>query len=207
MSLEYYSKLSIIALGETGSGKSLFCKLFSKNNNFFSMRSVTSVTRDIIFKTFRNDIKRVEIELIDTPGYNDTDGDAQDINNLNMIKNFLSQHDQRINCVIIVMNANVERIPNSIQKMIKNICTLFPLPDFWNHVIIFWTHWSFQFSEDEENKKQFIQNIILPKFKELSQNIFNELRITPIQNDLKMIFNLLNTLEKCILYFSYPFFD
>ena len=189
MSLEYYSKLSIIALGETGSGKSLFCKLFSKNNNFFSKRSVTSVTRDIIFKTFRNDIKRVEIELIDTPGYNDTDGDAQDINNLNMIKNFLSQHDQRINCVIIVMNANVERIPNSIQKMIKNICTLFPLPDFWNHVIIFWTHWSFQFSEDEENKKQFIQNIILPKFKELSQNIFNELRITPIQNDLKMIFN------------------
>ena len=189
MSLEYYNKLSIIALGETGSGKSLFCKLFSKNKNFFSMKSGTSVTRDIIFKTFRNDIKRVEIELIDTPGYNDTDGDAQDINNLNMIKNFLSQHDQRINCVIIVMNANVERIPNSIQKMIKNICTLFPLPDFWNHVIIFWTHWSFQFSEDEENKKQFIQNIILPKFKELSQNIFNELRITPIQNDLKMIFN------------------
>ena len=169
--------------------KAFFVNYLVKIIIFFSKRSVNLKDFFIIFKTFRNDIKRVEIELIDTPGYNDTDGDAQDINNLNMIKNFLSQHDQRINCVIIVMNANVERIPNSIQKMIKNICTLFPLPDFWNHVIIFWTHWSFQFSEDEENKKQFIQNIILPKFKELSQKIFNELRITPIQNELKMIFN------------------
>ena len=189
MSLAYYTKLSIIALGETGSGKSLFCKLFSKKNDFFSKSSVTSVTRDIIYQTFRNDIKQVEIELIDTPGYNDSEGDEQDINNLNMIKNFLSQHNQRINCIIIVMNSTMKRFPNSIQKMIKNICVLFPLPDFWSHVIIFWTHWSFAYPEDEESKRSFIQNMILPKFRSLSQQIFNELRINPIQNDLKMIFN------------------
>ncbi len=189
MEFQYYTKLSIIALGETGSGKSLFCKLFSKRNDFFSLMSGTSVTREIISRTFRNDIKRVEIELIDTPGYNDTVGDIQDKKNLEMIQNFLSEHNQRINCVIVVMNANIERLPNSIKKIIKSICTLFPLPDFWNHVIIFWTHWTFIDPEEEEAKKRYLNTDIFNQLKELSQQIFDELRINPIQNNLNMLYN------------------
>jgi GTPase SAR1 family protein len=135
-----YKKLSIIALGETGSGKSLFCKLFSNMNDFVSMRSQKSVTTEIISKTFLNNSKKVEIELIDTPGSNDTRGPNQDINNLKAIKKFLKEQNQRINCIIIVMDSRFERLDQSLKTSIKNICDTFPLPDFWKHVIIFWTH-------------------------------------------------------------------
>ena len=189
----YYTKLSIIALGETGAGKSLFCKLFSKSSDFFSLRSRNSVTNEVISRTFRNDEKMVEIELIDTPGFMDTrEEENREEINLNLIKNFLSESNQRINCVIIVMDSRFERFPNAIKIIIKSICRLFPLPDFWNHVIIFWTHWSFPGPEEEEEKKNFINTQILDSFRELSQEIFNELRINPIQNNLKMIFNEYN---------------
>jgi GTPase SAR1 family protein len=104
------------------------------------MRSQKSVTTEIISKTFLNNSKRVEIELIDTPGSNDTRGPNQDINNLKAIKKFLKEQNQRINCIIIVMDSRFERLDQSLKTSIKNICDTFPLPDFWKHVIIFWTH-------------------------------------------------------------------
>lgn len=189
MQYEYYPKLSIIVLGETGSGKSLFCKLFSKRDDFFSLKSPTSVTTQIISRTFKNELKKVEIELIDTPGFNDSNGEEQDKINLELISKYLAEHNQRINCVIIVMNGKIERVPNSIKKVIKNICALFPLPDFWSHVIIFWTHWNYIDAEEEEYQKNFINNRILNEFKELSNKILEGNRINPIQNNLNMIFN------------------
>ena len=50
-----YAKLSIIALGETGTGKSLFCKLFSNSDIFESKMSAESVTTTIYSITFIND--------------------------------------------------------------------------------------------------------------------------------------------------------
>lgn len=75
--MNYYTKISIIALGETGSGKSLFCKLFSKSEIFESKDDTESVTREINFITFKNEKKMAEIFLIDTPGSNDSRGREQ----------------------------------------------------------------------------------------------------------------------------------
>ena len=138
-----YSKISIIALGETGSGKSLFCKLFSKSETFFSKKATESVTTEINSITFKNDEKKVEIFLIDTPGSNDSRGKEQDEKNLILTQKFISEQ-PRINCIIIVMNIQNPRFSNSIKTAIKNICQCFPLPDFWTHVIIFWTHCKFE---------------------------------------------------------------
>lgn len=134
-----YKKVSIIALGETGSGKSLFCKLFSKLETFESKRSTKSVTTQINSITFINEEKKAEIFLIDTPGSNDSRGEEQEKENLKLTQKFISEQ-QRINCIIIVMNFQNARFTKSIQTSIRNICQSFPLPDFWSHVIIFLTH-------------------------------------------------------------------
>ena len=193
MQEEPYTKLSIIVLGETGSGKSLFCKLFSNMQDFISKRATSSVTTDIISKTFRNDEKKVEIQLIDTPGSNDSRGHEQNEINLETIQRFLKEQKQRINCIVIVMDSKLERLKDSIRTSIKNICSIFPLPDFWKHVIIFWTHWEFRYPEDEMNQKDYIEHEILDDFKELSNKISEEQNsINPIENNLHMLFNEYN---------------
>ena len=174
-----YTKLSIIALGETGSGKSLFCKLFSKSDTFISKYDTESVTTEINSITFKNEEKKVEIFLIDTPGSNDTRGKEQDRKNLELTQKFISEQ-PRINCVIIVMNIKNPRFTDSIKISIKNICQCFPLPDFWNHVIIFWTHCLFEDEEDEEKQINYIETTVKKSFISLSEEIEEELHINKI---------------------------
>ena len=84
------------------------------------------------------------------------------------------------------MHSNIKRLNISIQTSIKNICETFPVPDFWKHVIIFWTHWEFRDEEQKLAKKEFIENDLLNEFIELSNTIP---QINPIQGSLNMIFN------------------
>ena len=192
-----YTKLSIIALGETGSGKSLFCKLFSKSDTFISKYDTESVTTEINSITFKNEEKKVEIFLIDTPGSNDTRGKEQDKKNLELTQKFISEQ-PRINCVIIVMNIKNPRFTDSIKISIKNICQCFPLPDFWNHVIIFWTHCLFEDEEDEERQINYIETTVKKSFISLSEEIEEELHINKIGENqiLNMIYNEYNEYSK-----------
>jgi GTPase SAR1 family protein len=192
-----YTKISIIALGETGSGKSLFCKLFSKSETFFSKKATESVTTEINSITFKNEEKKVEIFLIDTPGSNDSRGPEQEKKNLILTQKFISEQ-PRINCIILVMNIQNPRFTDSIKTAIKNICQCFPLPDFWTHVIIFWTHCKF---EDEEDEKEQIENIeteVKQSFVVLSEEIEKELHINKIKENqtLNMIYNEYNENSK-----------
>ena len=185
-----YTKISIIALGETGSGKSLFCKLFSNSDTFESKNSYESVTTKINSITFKNEEKMAEIFLIDTPGSNDSRGREQDKENLRLTQKFISEQ-QRINCIIIVMNFQISRFSDSIKTSIKNICQCFPLPDFWSHVIIFLTHCKFYDEEDEREKTKEKQQIIRNAFIELCGEIENDFHINKIKDDqpLNLIFN------------------
>lgn len=192
-----YTKISIIALGETGSGKSLFCKLFSGSETFISKKSGMSVTTEINSITFKNEKKKVEIFLIDTPGSNDSRGIEQEKKNLILTQKFISEQ-PRINCIILVMNMQNPRFTDSIQKAIKNICQCFPLPDFWNHVIIFWTHSKFDDDDDEKQQIEYTETEFKQLFILLSEEIENELHINKIQENqtLNMIYNEYNETSK-----------
>ena len=170
MNNQIFTKLSIIALGETGHGKSLFCKLFSKSNEFVSKKSPRSVTTEIKYVTFLRENKNTEIFLIDTPGSNDSRGDEMDKLNLQLTRDFILTQ-PRINCIIIVMSSKTQRLTNSLKTSIINICRTFPLPDFWNHVIVFWTNWYFQENELYEQAQQFCENDMMNEFRELSKDI------------------------------------
>lgn len=192
-----YTKISIIALGATGSGKSLFCKLFSGSETFISKKSGMSVTTEINSITFKNEKKKVEIFLIDTPGSNDSRGIEQEKKNLILTQKFISEQ-PRINCIILVMNMQNPRFTDSIQKAIKNICQCFPLPDFWNHVIIFWTHSKFDDDDDEKQQIEYTETEFKQLFILLSEEIENELHINKIQENqtLNMIYNEYNENSK-----------
>ena len=188
--MNLYSKISIIALGETGCGKSLFCKLFSNSEIFESKRSTESVTTQINSITFTNEEKKAEIFLIDTPGSNDSRGPEQEKENLKLTQKFISEQ-QRINCIIIVMNFQNPRFSDSIKTSIRNICQSFPLPDFWNHVIIFWTHCKFDDEEEEKEQIKDIEKEIKKGFIKLSQDIEKDFHINKIEEnqEFNMIYN------------------
>ncbi len=185
-----YTNISIIALGETGCGKSLFCKLFSKSDIFESKSSLESVTTQINSLTFINEEKKVNIFLIDTPGSNDSRGEQQEMENLRLTQKFISEQ-QRINCIIIVMNFQLPRFSKSIKASIRNICQSFPLPDFWNHVIIFWTHCKFEDEEDEKVQIKDKEKEIKDGFIKLSEEIEIDFHINKIEENqiLNMIYN------------------
>ena len=188
--MNLYTKVSIIALGETGCGKSLFCKLFSKSEIFESKRSTESVTTQINSLTFINEEKKAEIFLIDTPGSNDSRGPEQEKENLKLTRKFISEQ-QRINCIIIVMNFQNPRFSDSIKTSIRNICQSFPLPEFWSHVIIFWTHCKFENEEEEKEQIKDIEKDIKEGFIKLSEDIERDFHIKKIEENqiLNMIYN------------------
>ena len=185
-----YTKISIIALGQTGSGKSLFCKLFSRSDTFVSASSTESVTTQINSMTFNNEEKKAEIFLIDTPGSDDSRGPQQDEENLKLTQKFITEQ-QRINCIIIVMNFQSPRFTNSFKTSIKNICRCFPLPDFWNHVIIFLTHCKFENEENEREQKEEKNELFKTAFISLSAEMEREFHINKIRPEqtLNFIYN------------------
>lgn len=92
------------------------------------------------------------------------------------------------------MNIKTCRLTDSIKKSIRNICQCFPLPDFWKHVIFFWTNSDFR----NENEEKRIKNKIETNFKksliELSEEIEKDFNINKIQEDqlLNNIYNEFN---------------
>jgi hypothetical protein len=95
----------------------------------------------------------------------------------------------RINTILIVISIQEQRLDKSIQECIKEICKLFPLADFWNHVIIIYTH--FNGTENQKRRLKQKGEAFINDFFELTKiiNRENSIQINPPINGIKMVFN------------------
>ena len=162
-----YETHSFILLGKTGVGKSSLCNNICKENKFVVGDSFDSCTTQTSSQIIVNNDKKYKLLIIDTPGFEDTEG--RDNENIEKMKNFIKEN-ERIKGIIIVIDFRNVRFDLSLQNSIKIIADLFPLNNFWEHVIIVWSH----FENNNIAQKQKIESKAFFNSKSL-QNVFDDL--------------------------------
>ncbi len=132
-----------ILLGKTGVGKtSLLNVIFGKE-----IGKVGHTTKSET-KYSNYYCSKIEIEneiiffcIIDTPGLYDTNGIEKDINQKKDIQKLISNEKIKIKGILFLSNFQNERFDFSEQKTLIEYNALFPMKDFWNRIILIFTHY------------------------------------------------------------------
>ena len=157
--------VTIMAIGETGAGKSQNGNGFLQMNNAFEANSKPQAC------TFRTSAKSNTINgiiryYIDTQGLASSDNlNAQYVQQM---VGFLKNWDHGVNAVYIVINVQNPRFDSGIQKMLKFVNEFFNNPNFWNQTGIIFTR-CFPGHFDKSSIEVSYRNIVKKFIKTLPQ--------------------------------------
>lgn len=183
---------TFILLGKTGDGKSSLAKFLSgtkKKEKFIIYDDKSSGTNKIDQEEFS--FEGSNYNVIDTPGFFDSNEEKIKDNDIKII-NSIQKSKNPISTILIVVSFQEARINEQIQICIKKISDLFPMEDFWNHVILILTK-SYPDPDDpesfEEQKKIWEKDINLFKKRIDSKliNNNNKIKVFYINNSKKSI--------------------
>ena len=85
---------------------------------------------------------------------------------------------ERIKSVIIVIDFRITRVDLSLKKSIKTIAELFPLDNFWSHVIIVWSH----YNQKDTKTKAKIENTFMSSLNDLFDDLNRDFKISKPSN-------------------------
>ena len=151
-------KNGFIFVGKTGTGKSTLINVLLGENKCKVERNAKAVTTKTDFYYYKLKNGRM-ITVLDTPGLSD----PKTLNDPNIDKKYLEGIREviakeliQIKGIIFLVNFQTERFDASEQQALLNYNTIFPLKDFWKHVLIIFTHYFEDPDGDniEEMKKQ-----------------------------------------------------
>ena len=172
-------KNRILLFGETGDGKSSFI------NAFFG-KKVAGVSKDFKRCTEHvypiTDLRGYEkYTLIDTPGLNDIEREEE--NNKKKIMKALEEEikgnsEKRIKCILIFRKYDEVRLKGSYINALKFLMDLFPIHDFWKHVIIIrsFTTYINQLTNKTNETNETTKKRINELFDEKKQSLLNRLK-------------------------------
>ena len=146
----------MLLIGETGSGKSslvnLFCNCAKLQevggegiengiHQFTDIELENPEARQMESKTtgaklYRTTLGKLEMGIIDTPGFGDTRGMEQDSENVRKIIQEL-QRIESINCVCLVINGRQGRLNAAIRYVFAEITTIIPREIMNNLIVVF----------------------------------------------------------------------
>lgn len=146
--------VTVMAIGETGVGKSENGNAFLQNKNAFEANSRPQAC------TFKTSAKRSKINgimryYIDTQGLASTDNlNAQYVQQM---VEFLKNWDRGVNAIFIILNIQNPRFDSGIQKMLKFVNEFFNNSNFWNQTGVIFTrcfdgHFNRRETEDKYHK-------------------------------------------------------
>lgn len=158
---------SIIVLGETGTGKSSFCNTLFSSPKCKIGENLNSETNEI--KGYNGEEQYSDIFIIDTPGFNDSRGEEADTNNVNRMNQYIKEN-LRIKGIIIILKFSDNRLTGSIKNSIKIFSDLFPINNFWSHVVVVFSHYGMVNQNEREERK----NLLILNYKREFINIMNE---------------------------------
>jgi hypothetical protein len=176
---------SIIVLGETGTGKSSFCNNLCIEPKCIvgeGLNSETERVQGIRCEGIYNDIF-----IIDTPGLNDSNGSEQDAQNINTMNEYIRKN-PRIKGIIILLKFTDNRITGSVKDSLKAFADMFPMNEFWSHVIFILSHFYANTPEEKERRKE----KLLRNYKQEIKEIMKQTKIVHpnfnIPEDIKIFF-------------------
>ena len=171
-----------ILIGKTGTGKtSLLNVLFGDDVGKvgYSSKSETKITSYYCIKEKIGD-KYIYFCIIDTPGLFDTNGEEADDSQKKEIIKLISRKKIKIKGLLFLANFQNERFDASEQLSLIQYNSIFPLKDFWKHLIIIFTHY---YGDPDGDSKEEIQQ----RSKNVLSNIFST-----IMNKVKNISDPIN---------------
>lgn len=143
-----------ILVGKTGNGKTtllnaIFNKVVGK-----AERIAAAVTKESTVYYYRLTNGKV-VALIDTPGLGDTDKiTIEDIDNKHLqgITKVISDEKIHIKGILFLVNFQKERFDSDEQNALLNYNKIFPLKNFWNCLVVIYTHFYADPNEDEDEE-------------------------------------------------------
>ncbi|EDR26444.1 hypothetical protein, conserved [Entamoeba dispar SAW760] len=170
MNTQQGKETSLLLIGGIGDGKSSLGNFILENNSFVVGYGSEPTTQETIGYNGRYD--KSNVFVIDTPGIQESG--EMDENKLNQMIDYLKEQ-EGTKAVIIVLNFNTEILSENIKRMVKLLCNIFPVDDFWKHVCIVWTNCSYNKSENEveeqiKTKKDKINPELLNLIKETTRD-------------------------------------
>ena len=84
------------------------------------------------------------------------------------MKNYIKKN-PRIKGILMVFDFNVNRLKGSVKKSIKLFYDFFPMKNFWEHVIILFSH----YDKEDTERKNLLETEFNSKLKEVALNIKN----------------------------------
>lgn len=149
------SENCFLVLGKTGVGKSTLIKILSEDQSIKIGNSLKPETNKP--KCYNCEIDNYKYSLIDTPGYDDSNGN--DIENYAHIKELLTSNKYKIKGIILLFSFQDSRFGESHRKGFEKIVSLIPLENFWDYVSIIFTKTFWDDEEElEEEKKKKLEN-------------------------------------------------
>ena len=162
-----------ILIGKTGVGKTSLLNLIYGNNVGkvgYSTNSETKISTEYYIKK-KTGKDFIYFCLIDTPGLYDTNGEEIDNIQTDKINIFISEKNIKIKGLLFLSNFQNERFDASEQLSFIKYNSIFPLKDFWKHMVIIFTHY---YGDPDGESKEQIQSRSKETFSIIIRNIMEK---------------------------------
>ena len=167
-----------ILIGKTGVGKSSLLNILVGENVAkvgYSTKSETKLSTSFYFIEKKDDENIFYLSIIDTPGLYDTQGKEADDNQKKEIIKLISEEKIKIKGLLFLTNFQNERFDSSEQDSLVQYNAIFPLEEFWNRIILIFTHYygdpDGDLKEDIRERADKILSEIINKIMEKVKNV------------------------------------
>lgn len=198
--------------GKTGAGKSTLLNAIIGRELAIVKKDSDSVTQETTVYYYKLENGKM-ITILDTPGLMDPKAlKNPNIDNVHLTKitEKIQEENIKIKGIIFLVNFQEERFDLSEQEALINYNRIFPLKNFWKHILIVFTHYfgdpdgdneeEMKIIKDKSNKK--ILGQIMDKVKKVSEVInYNNLTTKyfnsycPVKTDKQRAKNQKNKIE------------
>jgi len=181
-----------IFLGEIGKGKTSIINLLCDSKNAVG-DTVNGETKEIkkekgeYLNTDNKEPKKYYY-CLDTPGFNDPKLSNQEIEDL--IKKYLSKDkDIAIKGIFFVNSFQDNKLTSSFWDSFNIILNIFPMEEFWKHIVLCFTHTYIRRRANLEDTKMKLESGIKKQLKEKMNELEKSKKIEKIKlNELKILY-------------------